>query len=742
MNKLLCTVALALCCLAPSNAVAQQATASNITVKDVTSGAFYADGISGVHPLLDGETFSQLSEDGKRITRSSFKTGEQVGVLFDVATARGDVKLDKIDAYIMSPDERRILLRTETEKVYRRTTRAIYYVYDVATQRFSPLSDGGKQMSPRFSPDGNVVGFARDNNLFVVKLLYGGAETQVTKDGEWNKIINGIPDWVCEEEFSTNCSFDFSADSEMLAWIRYDESRVPVYSMQEYKGLSPELKQYADYPGEYAYKYPIAGAENAKVTVMTYDLKNRTTRTMDVPLDADGYIPRIIFTSDADKLAVVTLNRHQDCMNLYMVNPRSGVAKLALQEKNSKYLRESAYNDLQFYPDGHFIMMSERTGYQHLYWYTLGGKLERTLTSGNYEVIDYYGYNAKEQKFYFASAEESPLRRAVYSVDKAGKKRKLSTETGTNSAIFSTSMKYFMNVYSSATQPDVTTLRDNTGKVLRTLIDNADLKAKGDAVLGQKEFFTFTTADGVQLNGYMVKPRDFDPAKQYPVVMYQYSGPGSQEVKDAWSTGFYPGACLESMWAADGIICAIVDGRGTGARGADFERCTYLNLGDLESHDQVEAAIYLGSLPYVDKQRIAIWGWSFGGFNTLMAMGEGRDVFRCGVAVAAPSSWRYYDSVYTERYMRTPQENPTGYDLNPLSRAKTHHGSLLLIHGTADDNVHYRNCTEEAEALVQADKQFEMQIYTNRNHSIYGGNTRHHLMQRITDFLHRELLGK
>lgn len=739
MNKLFTFIAAALFCCNIGTASAQKVERSPITIEKITNGTYSAEGISGIHPLSDGESFSQLSDDGKRITRSSFKTGEQIGVLFDVDEARGPIKLESIDGYIMSPDESRILLRTETEPIYRRTSKANYYVYEVSNKRFTALSDGGKQTSPKFSPDGNVIGFARGNNLFVCKLLYGGAETQVTKDGEWNKIINGIPDWVNEEEFSTSCSFDFSADSEVLAWIRYDESEVPVYAMQMYKGLKPTHEAFDEYPGDYSYKYPVAGARNATVSVMTYELKNRVTRTMDVPLDVDGYIPRIVFTSDPNKLAVVTLNRHQDRMDLYMVNPRSGVSKLTLRESNDRYLRESAYNDLTFYPDGHFVMMSERTGYQHLYWYNLNGQLERTLTSGNFEVTSYYGYDPKTQSFYFASAEDSPLRRAVYVVDRKGKKTKLTKDVGTNAAIFSTTMKYFVNVYSTATIPPVTTLRDNSGRVIRTLIDNAELRQTADAVCGQKEFFSFVTQDGVQLNGWMVKPKNFDPTKKYPVVMYQYSGPGSQEVTDSWSAGFYGGGMLESLWAQDGIISVLIDGRGTGARGADFEKCTYLRLGELESHDQVEGAIYLGSLPYVDKERIAIWGWSFGGFNTLMAMGEGRDVFCCGAAVAAPSNWKYYDTVYTERFMRTPQENPEGYEINPINRAPKLHGNLLLMHGTADDNVHYRNCTEMAEALVQADKQFEMQIYTNRNHSIYGGNTRKHLITRLTDFFKRNL---
>lgn len=709
-----------------------------IKLQDVTNGVYWPKQIDGVNPMNDGESYTQLSPDHKRIVRHSFKTGKEIASVFDVETARGAKKLPCIDGYIMSPDEHRILIQTETKGIYRRSYTAVYYIYDVRNNTLEPLSEGGPQQVPLFSPDGNVIAFARGNNLFLVKLLFGNAEVQVTKDGKFNEVINGLPDWVNEEEFTTNRSFDFSADSKVLAWVRYDESQVPIYSMQEFKGLYPARSEFDAYPGTYDYKYPVAGQKNSEVKVMTFDIKNRVTRTLDVPLDKDGYIPRIKFTSDPTKLAVITLNRHQSQMDVYMANPLSKVCKLVLREKNEKYVRETAYTQMKFY-DGHFSLLSERSGFQHLYWYNLGGQLEAQITKGNFEVTDFYGYDARTGSFYYASTQESPLRRAVYKADKQGRVKKLSSSVGTNSAKFSKTMKYYMNVYSSAQQPPVTSLCDNNGKTITTLIDNADLKAKVEKVAGKKEFFQFTTSEGVQLNGWMVKPRDFDASKKYPVVMYQYSGPGSQEVTDSWNLGFYGAGIFESYLTEQGFICACVDGRGTGARGADFEKCTYLQLGLRESQDQVETAIYLGSLPYVDKANIGIWGWSFGGFNTLMSMSEGRPVFKAGVAVAAPSNWKYYDTVYTERYMRTPNENAAGYAINPMERATNLSGSLLLIHGTADDNVHFRNVAEMSEALVQANKQFEMQIYTNRNHSIYGGNTRYHLLTRMCDFFKRNL---
>lgn len=711
-----------------------------LNLRDITNGVYSPQYIYGVNPMNDGETYTQLSPDHKRIIRRSFKTGKEVGVVFNVDDARGDAKLKSIDGYVMSPDESTILLRTQTKSIYRHSYTAVHYIYNVENKTYEPLSKGGPQQVPLFSPDGRMIAFVRDNNLFLVKLLFGNSESQVTKDGKFNEVLNGIPDWVNEEEFSTNRSFDFSADSKMLAWVRYDESKVPVYSMTMYQGAKPAYTDYADYPGAYAYKYPVAGAKNSEVKVLTFDIQSRRTNEMQLPISAEDYVPRIKFTSDAEKLAIVTLNRHQSVMNIYMANPRSTVCKLVLQEANAegKYIKEDAYAALRFF-EGGFAMVSDRTNFRHIYLYNLNGQLQRQVTGGQFDVTDFYGYNPKTGKCYYASAEESPLRRAVYVTDKKGNTRKLSTSVGTNAATFSKGFKYYMNVYSAAGVPPITTLCDESGKTLTTLLDNATLRERVKAVGGKVEFFTFTTGDGVSLNGWMVKPRNFNPAQKYPVIMYQYSGPGSQEVKDAWGLGMYGGALYESYMAEQGFIFVCVDGRGTGARGSEFEKCTYLRLGYLESRDQVETAIYLSSLPYVDAQNIGIWGWSFGGFNTLMSMSEGRPVFKAGVAVAAPSNWKYYDTVYTERYMRTPAENAEGYSINPIQRAAQLSGNLLIIHGTADDNVHYRNCTEVAEAYVQNEKQFDMQIYTNRNHFINGGATRYHLFTRISNFFIEQL---
>lgn len=709
--------------------------AQKVTLQDVANGTYRAQSIHGLKPMLDGEHYTQISPDHKRIVKYSFKTGEEVGTVFDVATARNHT-LKSFDDYILSPDESLILIQTETKPIYRRSFTAVYYIYNVKNRTLEPLSEGGPQQVPLFSPDSHQIAFVRNNNIFLVKLLFGNSESQVTKDGEYNKVLNGIPDWVYEEEFGFNRAFDFSADSRMIAYIRFDESQVPMFSFPEYKGMFPSRDEYASYPGAYTYKYPKAGETNSTVSVHTFDIKSRVTRKMNLEMDADGYIPRIKFTSDPEKLAIMTLNRHQNRFNVYMANPRSALCKTVIRDEAEQYIKEQAYSDIVFYPEN-IVMMSERDGYNHLYLYSIGGNLIKQITSGKFEVKEFLGWDQKTNVFYYTSNEESPLRSAVYKVDGKGKKTKLSTRVGTNNALFSKNFAYYINTYSSKDTPTLITLNNNKGKEMATLMDNAELKSKvANLNMPTKEFFTFKTPDGVELNGWMMKPAHFDPNKKYPVIMHQYSGPGSQQVLDRWGIGsFGDGGMFEAYMCDKGYIMVCVDGRGTGGRGAAFEKCTYLFLGVKESKDQAAAAHYLSTLPYIDGTRIGIWGWSFGGYNTLMSMSEGSGAFKAGVAIAAPTDWRFYDSVYTERFMRTPKENGEGYDAgSPIKQAAKLQGKLLLIHGTADDNVHFQNCAEYSEALVQANKQFDMQVYTNRNHGISGGNTRNHLINRVADF--------
>lgn len=511
--------------------------------------------------------------------------------------------------------------------------------------------------------------------------------------------------------------------------------------MQMFKGLSPAHAEWQDYPGLYTYKYPIAGEQNSTVSVWSFDIKSRQTRKIQLPLKQDDYIPRIVMTSDPQKVAIYTMNRHQDELNIYMANPLSTVCNLVIQDKIDKYIRESSMSSIKI-TDNHILLPSERSGFTHLYLYNLNGQLKRTVTTGTYEVKDVYGYDELTGDVYYAANPNGATEQQVYVSKANGKTLCISGKAGTNSAIFSSNFKYYINIWSDINNPSVYTLNDNKGNVLATLVDNKSLKERLSKYdLGKRELFSFTTSEGVKLFGWMVKPSDFNPQKRYPVIMYQYGGPGSQQVLNRWNIGMSgQGAILEHYLAQQGYIVVCVDNRGTGGRGVEFEKCTYLRLGEKEARDQVETAMMLGSQTYVDKNRIGIWGWSYGGWNTLMSMSEGRPVFRAGVAIAPVTSWRYYDTVYTERYMRTPNENQSGYDeVNPIARASKLTGSLLICHGLADDNVHYRNTAEYTEALVQADKDFSQLVYTNRNHSIFGGNTRNHLFRQAIRFFDREM---
>ena len=705
-----------------------------LSLVDITHGFFRSETMQAVSPMADGESYSQISDDGQRVVSYSFRTGKQVGVLFDAATARG-AQINKVDGYVISPDGKRMLIQTKTKPIYRRSFTAVYYIYDIRNNKLESLSDGGPQQTPQFSPDGNQIAFVRDNNIYLVKLLYDNAESQVTKDGKFNEVINGVPDWVYEEEFSTNSSMVFSADSKQIVWIRYDETQVKQYSMQLYKGMAPELSEYAEYPGDYTYKYPVPGQVNSKVSVMSYDIQSHQTRKIDLPLDVDGYIPRIKATTDPTKIAIFTMNRHQDVLRIYMANPLSTVCQLAIEDKVDKYIKEEALEDVKI-TDKHILLPSERDGYNHLYLYNLNGQLLRQIVNDKYVVASVYGYDEQTGDTYFAANPKGPIDQQVMVAHANGKTEILSHKAGVNKAVFSKDFKFFINIWSDVDHPAQYTLCQNNGKELMTLIDNQKLLQKlSDYDLGKKEFLTFTTSEGIQLNGWMVKPADFNPAKKYPVIMYQYGGPGNQQVLNQWGIGMNGnGAILEQYLAQQGYVCVCVDNRGTGGRGAEFEKCTYLRLGELESRDQVETALWLGKQTFVDKERIGIWGWSYGGWNTLMSMSEGRPVFCAGVAIAPPTCWRYYDSIYTERYMRTPKENQKGYDeVNPIHRASQLHGALLICHGLADDNVHYQNTAEYVEALVQADKDFRQLVYTNRNHGISGGNTRNHLFRQAVN---------
>lgn len=719
--------------------VATMSAGGKLTLPDITSGKFAAKTVNGINPIEGTDTYARISQDGERVVCCSFKTGKELSVLFDVKNTMG-CKIDGFDDYVLSPDGKRMLIQTKTERIYRRSFKADFYIYNIESRRLDRLSDGDKQQIPTWSPDGQQVAFVRGGNIFLVKLLYDNAEIQVTKDGKFNEVINGLPDWVNEEEFGFNSALTFNADGTMICWIRYDESKVKTYSLEMYKGMKPAKEEYDTYPGFYSYKYPKAGEDNSTVSAWSYDIKSHKINRLQVPLDADGYMPRIKPTNDPMRIVVYTMNRHQDDLCLYAVNPRSTVAQLIIKEHVDKYVREEAMEGVKFVGDK-ILLPSDRSGYTKLYIYNMNGQLQRTIGDGNYDITSVYGYDPKTGDVYYQAAALGATDRQVYVTHKNGKTVRLTDREGWNTAFFSGDFQYFVNTWSDYNTPYVFTTRTRDGKVINTIEDNKAVKQLvSDYGFCKREPFSFTTSEGVVLNGWMVKPKDFDANKKYPVIMHQYSGPGSQQITNSWSAGSMgQGGAFDSYLAQEGFIVVSVDGRGTGGRGSEFEKCTYLNLGNLESKDQVETALYVGSLPYVDKDRIGIWGWSYGGFNTLMSMSEGRGVFRAGVAIAPPTNWKYYDSVYTERYMRTPKENPDGYATNPIERAPKLHGALLICHGTADDNVHPQNTYEYSEALVQADKDFRELFYTNRNHSIFGGNTRNHLLRQVAQFFKTEL---
>lgn len=705
-----------------------------ITMEDLMlNQTFSQKSVYGLKSMADGIHYTTLENGGTSIVKYSFATGNVVDTLLDLRKMK-DADIKSINEYEFNSDETRILLMTNPERIYRRSYTADYYIFSFKNKELVSLSKNGKQRLATFSPNGNRIAFVRDNNLFIHNVLFG-SEIQITKDGEWNKIQNGTPDWVYEEEFEFNKAFAWSPDSQSLAYMKFDESDVKLFNMNKFEGTDPQITENALYPENYSYKYPKAGEKNSTVYVYVYNVDDRITKKMDVGEETDQYIPRIKWTQDPKMLSILRLNRHQNKLEILLANSKTGKSRLMYTQENKYYVEETNLDYLTYLEDGkHFIYLSEEDGFNHLYLFdlTTGEKVQQ-LTKGDWDVTDFYGVDEKNQVCYYQSAEVSPLERNVYTVKFNGTGKKLLTpEKGTNQSVFSNGFKFYINYFSSITQPNKVSLYNSKGKLIRVLEDNKTLVEKlKNYQYRSKEFTMLPSADGMtMLNAWIIKPYDFDPLKKYPVVMTQYSGPGSQEVRNSWSFDWY------QYLAQEGYVVVCVDPRGTGARGQIFKKCTYMQLGRLESDDQISAARALAQESYVDGSRIAIWGWSFGGFMSSLCLEKGNDVFKAAIAVAPVTNWRYYDSVYTERFMRTPQENAKGYDENsPINHVDKLKGSLLLCHGTADDNVHVQNVYEFSERLVQADKQFEMQLYTNRNHSIYGGKTRLHLYKRFNKFL-------
>lgn len=716
------------CCSLP----AQQ---KQLTLNDfLVNGTFTTKGVSGQRSMNDGEHYTMLENDGTQIVKYNYKTGKPVATLIDLGTLETDIK--RIAGYEFNTDESRIMISANRESIYRHSFTADYYIFDFKNKELKPLSEGKGQRLATFSPDGLRIAFMRDNNLFVHDLRFG-TERQITHDGAINQIINGAPDWVYEEEFAFNKAFDWAPDGSALAYIKFNESDVREYQMNMFEGQKPNIKDNELYPSNYIYKYPKAGEKNSTVSVHVYDVSDRTTHTMDIGEETDIYIPRVRWTKDPKKLAIIRLNRHQNKMDVLLANSKTGATTPLYREQNKYYIDESNFDNLVFTENGeNFIITSEKNGYMHLYLYDMTGKERKAITSGNFDIINFYGYDPVRKLYYYSSFEESPLEKYVYSIDEKGQKKKLTPVKGWNEANFSKTHNYYINTVSNANMPPVAALYDAKGKLLRTLEDNKAVKETvKNYNISQREFVQIPAADGkTMLNAWVMKPANFDANKKYPLLITQYSGPNSQQVKNSWSLNWL------NYLTQEGFVVASVDPRGTAARGEEFRKCTYMQLGKIESDDLIAAAKWLADKPYVDNKNVGIWGWSYGGFMSSLCIMKGNDIFTTAIAVAPVTNFKYYDSIYTERYMRSPRENEQGYNDNaPTNWADKLKGNLLLCHGSADDNVHVQNTYELAESLVQANKQFDMAIYTNRDHGIYGGNTTLQLYNRFVNYLKKNM---
>ena len=704
----------------------------SFSLNQIWGGSFRTQGLTALHSMKNGQQYSVLNFDRSTGSTSidlyDYITFSKVKV---IATSKTMEAIPYFTNYTFSANESKLILETNTESIFRYSVLGNYYVYDIYLEKLDLISEH-KIQEPTFSPDGTKVAYGLNNNLYVKDLISGDTK-QITFDGEKNRIINGITDWVYEEEFAFVRAFEWNASSDRIAFIRFDETEVPEFSMDVY---GTDL-----YQTQNVFKYPKAGEKNAIVSLHFYDLN--TDKTATVPLSTtynDFYIPRIKWTNDANVLSAQYLNRYQNKLDLWLINPEKGDANLVLSETDDAYV--DVTDNLTFLEDNSFLWTSERDGFNHLYHYSKTGQLKKQITKGAWEVTAYYGYNESENAIYYQSVENGSINRDVYSVRLNGKRKiRLSSQVGTNDASFSADFTYFIKTFSSANIPTKYTLHDSkTGRLVRNIKDNSALKNTLSSYKYSNKEFSTLNVNGNDLNMWMLKPSDFDATKTYPLLMFQYSGPGSQRVVNKWNSS-------RDYWhqylAQQGYIVVCVDGRGTGFKGSDFKKVTYLNLVKYETEDQIQAAKQIGSLPYIDASRIGIWGWSFGGHMSTNCLLKGNDVFKMAIAVAPVTSWRFYDTIYTERFMRTPQENPGGYDDNsPFNYPELLKGDYLLIHGSGDDNVHVQHTMRMVEALVQANKQFEWSIYPDKNHGIYGGNTTMHLYTKMTNFLHEKLGDK
>ena len=714
----------------------------NVELEDLYErSTFTQKSVRGMNSMKDGKTYGSFEKGALNIY--NYKTGKLVNTLFSIndLVLPGDSMPIRLQNYELSQNEDKVLCLTEMEYIYRHSFHATYYVYDMKSKTLQPLSENGKQRLATFSPDATKVAFMRDNNLFI-KDLATGEEKQFTNDGLYNHIINGAPDWVYEEEFSFSQGFYWSPDSKKIAYYRFDESNVKEFQMEEFEGLYPEW---------YSFKYPKAGEDNSVVEVYVYDLATGKSVKMNTGEETDIYLPRIGWTADANTLAIQRLNRHQNHLEILAANATTGESRVFYDETNDYYI--DITDDWTFVDDGNtFLMTSEKSGYNHIYMYLMDGTLVKQLTNGNWDVTQVYGFDGKE--VYFQAAKKSHIERQIYAVDLKGNIREVVGLEGTNNARFSNDFSYLININSTASHPNQYVLYDKKGKVVRVLEDNHQLVEKiKDYNVSEKTFFTisdpaFVMPDGTQaeIDAWQILPPDFDPNKKYPVLIYVYGGPGHQTVNNAWADSDF---WWMQLLAQHGIISVSINNRGSGAQGEMFKKMTYLQLGKYETEDMITLAKYMAKKPYVDAERIGIYGWSYGGFMAANGITKGAEVISTAVSVAPVTNWRYYDNVYTERFMRTPQENPDGYDQNsPVNHTDMIKGNYLLCHGSGDDNVHYQNAMELIQAMISNDKQFDLMIYPDKNHGIYGGyeygdgECRMHLFTKIDDFLFEHLLGE
>ncbi len=692
---------------------------TNITLEEIWKNyAFYAKQIGGFNSMKDGEHYTTLeTKDEKQlIVKYLFKNGKKTRIVFDSS----EFEIPRISFYKFSNDERKILLATETERIYRYSKKAIYYVYNVHTDKLKKLKDE-KIMYASFSPDGDKIAYVFENNLYIMDLIKESVQ-QITTDGDKNSIINGASDWVYEEEFGLVKAFEWSPDGKTIAYYRFDESKVKQFSMDIFKKSL--------YPTQEVFKYPKAGEKNSVIRLYLYNLENKKHINIYTEKDYE-YFPRIKWTLDPSKIAVLGMNRLQNELDFILVNANDGSNKILFTEKDKYYI--DIHDNLTFLPNEYFIWTSEKDGYNHIYLKGIDGS-EEQITNGNWEVTSFHGLDSDKMDVFFSSTEDGSINRSLYSLNlNTKKKKKLSTNIGTNTSSFSKGMKYYLNVYSTAKKPPIYTLHKANGQQIKVLESNSLFIQKlSNYNISEKEFFTIST-DETEMNAWMIKPPDFDADKKYPLYMYVYGGPGSQQVKNSWGWQNY---FWHQHLAQQGYIIACVDNRGTGGKGAEFKKMTYKQLGKYETIDQINAAKYFGNLPYIDEKRIGIQGWSYGGYMSSLAITKGADIFKLAIAVAPVTNWRYYDNIYTERFMRTPEENSNGYDDNsPINYVERLKGKYLLIHGTADDNVHIQNTYEMVSALVKANKQFELFIYPDKRHGISGGNTSYHLYKKMTDFI-------